>query len=183
MFFLICLSSLDFWVCKSEAAHIIQAYANQMNIICLCDASENIGLTVYYFTATMTPFKDLCTTEAIINDIIHKKCTSGTITVPTDVNATVMNEHFQKLEESCLQTSIKDTIMMIRQTNRLLLFGLTYSVKSIIAEHEKLKPKLVIARIELNLQYYQVCVTHLASYAVFNGIFEYCHIHNEIFLD
>ena len=158
MFFLVCLSSLDFWVCKPEAAHIIQKYANEINITCLCEVSQNIGLTVYYFAENMTSLKYLSTTEATINDIIHQKCASGTITVPEDVDVTVINEYFQKIQEFCLQTSNKDTIIIIRQTNRLLLFGLTHLVKRIITEHEKLKPKLVMAQIELNLQDYQVCV-------------------------
>ncbi|CAF1150856.1 unnamed protein product, partial [Rotaria sordida] len=148
--------NIGFWVCKPEAAHIIQQYANQMNIICLCDSSKDIGLTIYYFTATMTSLKDLCTTEADINDIIHRKCASGTITVSEGVDVTVMNEYFQKLQTFYLQTSNKDSIMMIRQNNCMLLFGLAHLVESIIAEHEKLKPKLVITQIELNLQDYQI---------------------------
>ncbi|CAF1055974.1 unnamed protein product [Rotaria sordida] len=60
------------------------------------------------------------------------------------------------LSGSQVQTSNKDSIMMIRQNNCMLLFGLAHLVKSIIAEHEKLKPKLVITQIELNLQDYQI---------------------------
>ena len=143
---------------------MIQEYANQMKIICLCEASENVGLTVYYFAATMTSLEYISTTEATINDIIHQKFASAIITIPEGVDATVMKEHFQKLPESCLQTSDKDTIMMIRSANHLLLFGLTHSVKRIITEHEKLKSKLLITQIELNLQDYQVCIIKRISF-------------------
>jgi hypothetical protein len=129
-----------------------------MNIICLCEASENVGLTIYYFAATMTSLKYISTTEATINDIIHQKFASGTITIPEGVDITVMNEYFQKLQESCLQTSNKDPIMMIRQANHLLLFGVTHLVKRIITEHEKMKSTFAITQMELNLQDYQVCV-------------------------
>ncbi len=128
-----------------------------MNIICVCDASENTGLTVYYFTSTMTSLKYICTTEPIIDDIIHQKFASSIITVPEGVYVTVMNDYFQKLEKLCLQPSHKDTIIIIRQNDCLLLFGLAHSVKSIIAEHETLKLKYIIAQVELNLQDYQVC--------------------------
>lgn len=168
VFLLVCLSFLDFWVCKPEAAHIIQKYANQMKIICLCEASENVGLTVYYFEATMTSLEYIPTTEATINDVIHQVFVSAIITVPEGVDTTVMNEHFQKLPESCLQTSDNDTIMMIRKANHLLLFGLRHSVKRIITEHEKLKSKLLITQIELNLQDYQVCLkTNIAFFERF----------------
>lgn len=150
--------SLDFWVCKPEAAHIIQEYAKEMSIICLCEASEDVGLTIYYFSRLMTSLEYLTTTEATIDEIIHQKFASDSITVFEDVNVTVMDEYFQKLQESCVRTLDKDFTIMIRWENQLLLFGLTHVVKRITNEHKKMKSKLAMAEIYLDLEDYQVCV-------------------------
>ena len=128
-----------------------------MNIICLCEVSQNIGLTVYYFAELKTSLKYLSTTKATICEIVCHKFSSGTITVPEGVDVIVMNEYLQKIQESYLQTSNKDCLIIIRETNHLLLFGLTPLVRHVIAEHEKVKSKLTIAQVELNLQDYQVC--------------------------
>jgi hypothetical protein len=147
---------VGFWVCKSKAAEIIQTYANIMNIICLCKASENNGLRIYYFTSTLTSLKSLCTTEAIITDIINQKCLSTIITIPQDFDAPLASAYVQELENLCLQPVYKDTILLVKHEDRLLLFGLIDSVKNFNAEHEKMKQKYTMAQVKHDLKNYQV---------------------------
>ncbi len=127
-----------------------------MNIMCLCETSENKELHIHYFTSTMTPLKSLCTTEAIITDIIEQKCLSTTITVTKDFDAPLVNAYVQELEKLCLQPSYKDTILLIKHEDRLLLFGLTDSVKNFTAANEKLQQKYIIGQVKHDLQDYQV---------------------------
>jgi len=127
-----------------------------MNIICLCEASENNGLQIYYFTSTMTSLKSLCTTEAIITDIICQKFSSTNITVPKDLDTSPTSAYVQELKNLCLQPFYKDTILLVKHEDRLLLFGLVDSVKNFTAEHEKLKQKFTIGQVKHDLKDYQV---------------------------
>ena len=144
-------------MCKSEAAQLIQECADKKNIICLCEASENVGLIIYYFVKNQTTLNDIFTTEAAINDIIQKNFESNAISIPEGVNRSVVNEYFQKLQQSCLQKLNKNSIVMIQQANDLLLFGMIQSVKHVIAEHEKMKLTDDVAQIKLDYQDYKVC--------------------------
>lgn len=116
-----------------------------------------MGLSIYYFEKTMTSLEYICTTEAAINDIIHQNFESATIIIPEGMNITMINEYFQKLRNSCLQTLNKDSIIMIQRTNHLLLFGMIDSVKRVIDEHEKVKLTHDITQMELKFQDYEVC--------------------------
>ncbi len=127
-----------------------------MNIICLCEVSESNGLYIYYFTSTMTSLKLLCTTEVIITDIINQKCLSTTITVSKDLDTSLASTYIQELEKLCLQPSYKDTILLVKHEDYLLLFGLVDSVKNFTAEHKKLEPKYTISQVKHDLNDYQV---------------------------
>ncbi len=127
-----------------------------MNIICLCEISKSNVLHIYYFTSTMTSLKLLCTTEVIITDIISQKCLSTTITVPKDLDTSLTSAYVQELEKLCLQPFYKDTLLLVKHEDRLLLFGLVDSVKNFTAEHEKLKQKHTISQVKHDLKDYQV---------------------------
>jgi hypothetical protein len=104
----------------------------------------------------MTSLKLLCTTEVIITDIISQKCLSTTITVPKDLDTSLTSAYVQELEKLCLQPFYKDTLLLVKHEDRLLLFGLVDSVKNFTAEHEKLKQKHTISQVKHDLKDYQV---------------------------
>jgi hypothetical protein len=113
-------------------------------------------MTVYYFTSTMTSFKVLCTDEATIDDIVNRKCLKNSFTTPGDLDDNIMKQYRDGIQQFCLQPSHKDTLLMVTQNNRVFLFGLAESVNSTVAEHESLKQKLSMDRVDLNFQKYQV---------------------------
>ncbi|CAM4880187.1 unnamed protein product [Rotaria socialis] len=147
-----------FWVCKPEAAHIIQTYANQANITCYCDASEYVGLKIYYFSSTMVSLKSLCTTEVIIDDIITRKFLSTKIQIPKSLDAISANKYVSELETFSVQSCDKNIarILLIKQEVHLLIFGLVDSVEQLIAENEKIKQDLSIAPAKHDLTDYQI---------------------------
>ncbi|CAF3342689.1 unnamed protein product [Rotaria socialis] len=151
-----------FWVCKPEAAHIIQTYANQANITCYCDASEYVGLKIYYFSSTMVSLKSLCTTEVIIDDIITRKFLSTKIQIPKSLDAISANKYVSELETFSVQSCDKNIarILLIKQEVHLLIFGLVDSVEQLIAENEKIKQDLSIAPAKHDLTDYQVCLNN-----------------------
>lgn len=145
------------WVCRPEAAHIIQTYANQNNINCLCEISENVGLQIYYFTSTAPHFKSLCTTRATIQDMVTTKCNSTTIKSLSDLDEGLKTKYIDQLEKIYLKPSYKDTLLIINHDAHLILFGFSASIKNFMAEFKNLKEELIIGQAKHDLSDYQVC--------------------------
>ena len=129
-----------------------------MNIVCLCDASEEMGLIIHYFASSMTSLKSLCATEPMIDEMIARQCLSSSIMTSENTESTVMDRYLIELQKLCLQPYLKDTVVLVKQTDRFLLFGLVDSVKRIIAENENVKQKYIISQVKLNYELYQVRV-------------------------
>ena len=102
----------------------------------------------------------------MIDDIVHKKCLSSTIMLPANLDTNQINEYVKEIQRSYSKLSLKNTVLMIRQDNSFLLFGLADSVNGILSEHETVKQQHAIRKVQLNLQYHQVCAIktkHISS--------------------
>jgi hypothetical protein len=148
---------LGFWIRNTQAAHALQLCANQMDIICFCNASEDSALTIYYFASSMDSFKAMCTTEKMIDEMIQNKCTSATLIIPEELDTNSIDVHFQKLLSTSLIGSRHNTLVVLKKDGCFLLFGWVDSVQSIVAAYDRLLPKLRVGRVQMNLQQYQVC--------------------------
>lgn len=127
-----------------------------MNITCQCEVLEGQGLIVYYFTSTMTSLHSLCTTEVAIKDTINKKFSWFTIMVSKNLDPALVNEYNREVEALYSNPSYKDTVLMIRQGNQLLLFGLGSSAKSFKNQSEKLQQKYSMEPVAHGLENPQV---------------------------
>jgi hypothetical protein len=77
--------------------------------------------------------------------------------LPENLNSNQLNEYVQEIQKSYSKPSRKDTVLMVRQDNCFLLFGLADSVNGIITELNTVKQKYAISQVQLNLQHHQVC--------------------------
>lgn len=127
-----------------------------MNVICFCHASADTGLTVHYFSSTMTSLKTLSTTEAILDEIINHQCVSTCIMIPEGFDCALTDKYLVDLQKICSQPSDKNTILFMKGADRFLLFGLADCVHRIIAENENIKQKYIMGQVKLNFEVYQV---------------------------
>ena len=129
-----------------------------MKVTCLCEVSENIGLNIYYFTSNSTILKSLCTTDEEINDIINRKFSSTSITFPKELDTTGVDEYAQVFEKFALQPPHIDNIVLVKQKDQFLLFGLANSVKTIATKHKELMQNFFLGEAKHELEDYRVCL-------------------------
>ena len=152
-------SNIGFWIKYPDCARIVQAYSDlneRLHILCEYENTKYL-LISYFHKDKSSVFSNLCTNEAVLDEIIKEKFLSLDISLPSTSDLTTTNNSYLAQDILKIENQMKShPVLIAPEQRRIRLFGLIDLVKSVEKQIENIKTKYASNTVKLDLEPQQV---------------------------
>lgn len=143
-------------MCRREAVEMIQRFIDRKEMICQCHLSKSHELVISYFTPAKTSIKAVCMDDDTVRGIVKQHFMTKFVMIPKEWNEKIIDDYLQEMLRFCEDESEEMSVLITKETDQYLIFGLRKPVEALLAAQEKLKKELLVVPCQLDFEEYQV---------------------------
>ena len=135
---------------------MIQRFLDLKRMIGQCHLSETDELIISYFTPTGASIRAVCMDEDVVRGLIKQHFMTKELVIPKEWSEKIIDDYLQQMLGFCEDESEEMSVLITKQTDHFLIFGLRKPVQALLAAQEKLQRELLVIPCQLGFEEYQV---------------------------